>query len=40
MATRASAPPTLIRRTPMAATSLTVKPSAPINRLTGFGAPP
>src|SRR6516225_7780610 len=39
IATRASEPPTLIRRTPMAARSLTVKPNAPLLRkLTGFGA--
>src|SRR6516225_9253484 len=39
MATRASEPPTLMRRTPIAARSLTVKPNAPLLRkLTGFGA--
>ena len=39
MATRASEPPTLIRRTPIAARSLTVKPNAPLLRkFTGFGA--
>src|SRR6516225_10535636 len=39
MATRASEPPTLMRRTPMAARSPTVKPNAPLLRkLTGFGA--
>src|SRR5262249_48320432 len=32
IATRASVPPTLIRRTPMAARSLTVKPNAPLLR--------
>src|SRR5581483_2798020 len=32
MATRASEPPTLIRRTPIAARSLTVKPNAPLFR--------
>src|SRR5437588_7445510 len=38
-AARASAPPTLMRRTPSSARSLTVKPSAPpISTLTGFGA--
>src|SRR5215472_12322372 len=37
IATRASEPPTLMRRTPMAARSLTVKPNAPLLRkLTGF----
>src|SRR4029077_19596452 len=40
IATRASEPPTLMRRTPMAAMSSTVKPNAPLLRkLTGFGAP-
>src|SRR5665213_2097910 len=39
MATRASEPPTLMRRTPMSARSATVKPKAPLLRkLTGFGA--
>ena len=39
IATRASEPPTLIRRTPIAARSLTVKPNAPLLRkFTGFGA--
>src|SRR6185312_6409248 len=39
MATRANVPPTLMRRTPMAARSPTVKPKAPLLRkLTGFGA--
>ena len=39
MATRASVPPTLMRRTPMAAMSLTLKPeAADISRLTGLGA--
>ena len=39
IATRASEPPTLIRRTPIAARSSTVKPKAPLLRkLTGFGA--
>src|SRR6202034_87648 len=39
MATRASEPPTLIRRTPMAARSPTVKPKSPLPRkFTGFGA--
>src|SRR6516164_247736 len=39
MATRASEPPTLMRRTPMAARSPTVKPNAPLLRkLTGFGS--
>ena len=39
MATRASEPPTLMRRTPIAAISLTVNPSAPPSRkFTGFGA--
>src|SRR5216684_2742257 len=38
-AARASAPPTLMRRTPISARSFTVKPSAPpISTLTGFGA--
>ena len=32
IATRASVPPTLMRRTPMPARSLTVKPSAPLLR--------
>ncbi len=39
MATRASVPPTLMRRTPISARSLTVKPNAPPSRkLIGFGA--
>src|SRR5579872_619453 len=39
MATRASEPPTLMRRTPIAARSATVKPKAPLLRkLTGLGA--
>ena len=39
MATRASVPPTLMRRTPSAARSSTVKPKAPLLRkFTGFGA--
>ena len=39
MATRASVPPTLMRRTPMPARSSTVKPNAPLLRkLIGFGA--
>src|SRR5580692_6351748 len=39
IATRASEPPTLMRRTPMAAMSSTVKPYAPLLRkFTGFGA--
>ena len=39
IATRASDPPTLIRRTPMAAMSLTVKSIAhPARKFTGFGA--
>ena len=39
MATRASVPPTLMRRTPISPRSLTVKPKAPLLRkLTGFGA--
>src|SRR5271169_6086123 len=39
MATRASVPPTLMRRTPMSARSLTVKPKAPLLRkLIGLGA--
>ena len=38
-AERASAPPTLMRRTPMPARSLTVWPNAaPLRKLTGFGA--
>src|SRR5579862_3234980 len=39
IATRASEPPTLIRRTPIMARSLTVKPYAPLLRkFTGLGA--
>src|ERR1019366_2924625 len=39
MATRASVPPTLMRRTPISSRSLTVKPNAPLLRkLIGFGA--
>src|SRR6185437_1213499 len=39
VATRASEPPTLMRRTPMSARSLTVRPNAPLLRkLIGFGA--
>ena len=38
-AERASAPPTLMRRTPMPARSVTVWPNAaPLRKLTGFGA--
>src|SRR5712692_3946462 len=38
-AARASAPPTLMRRTPISARSFTLRPSAPpISTLTGFGA--
>ena len=39
MATRASVPPTLMRRTPIAVMSDTEKPNAPqLRKLTGFGA--
>src|SRR6185436_16850458 len=37
-AERASAPPTLIRRTPTSASSRTLKMSLPTSTLTGFGA--